>query len=166
MTEILIVKLFILLLISLLLLQDFKMNRNIGVNVQSPSGKCEDKKCPFHGSLRCHGNIFTGVVSSTKMHHTASIEWAWRKYLTKYERYEMKRTKVKAHNTPCINAVEGDRVRIMRCRPLSKTKNFVIIEKLGSEKGFKEKMSARESAKIKKVEKEVIESKEESKEIK
>ncbi|HEX54578.1 MAG TPA: 30S ribosomal protein S17, partial [Candidatus Altiarchaeales archaeon] len=31
---------------------------------------------------------------------------------------------------PCINARTGDRVRIMECRKLSKTVNFVVIEKL------------------------------------
>ena len=36
----------------------------------------------------------------------------------------------------------------MECKPLSKTKNFVIIQKLGAEKGFKEKMESRETAKI------------------
>ena len=136
------------------------MNKNIGLQVELPKEECSDKKCPFHGNLKCHGHIFTGVVNSTKMHRTASIEWAWRKYLPKYERYETKRTKVKAHNTPCINAVEGDIVRIMRCRPLSKTKNFVIIEKVGTTKGFKEKMSARLSAK----KRDVIEDKEKDKE--
>jgi len=37
---------------------------------------------------------------------------------------------------------------VMECRPLSKTKNFVIIHKLGVEKGFKGKMEGREAAKI------------------
>jgi small subunit ribosomal protein S17 len=33
-----------------------------------------------------------------------------------------------AHNPPCINAKEGDVVKIAECRPLSKTKKFVVIE--------------------------------------
>ena len=129
------------------------MTKNIGINL--PQTECNDNNCPFHGSLRSHGNTFTGIVTSTKMHKTASVEWDWRKYIPKYERYELRRTKIKAHNTPCINAKEGDIVKIIGCRPLSKTKNFVIIEKLGSEKGFKQKMEARELAKKKEVKVEI-----------
>lgn len=107
------------------------MLKNIGIQVHAPEQECNDINCPFHGELRCHGNTFTGVVASTKMQKTASVEWSWRRYIPKYERYELRRTRVNVHNTPCLNAKEGDIVRIISCRPLSKTKNFVIIEKLG-----------------------------------
>jgi small subunit ribosomal protein S17 len=118
--------------------------------------KCDDKNCPFHGSLRCRGKNFTGTVISTKMHKSAIVEWLWRKKIPKYERYENKRTKVKVHNPLCIDAQEGDMVKISECRPLSKTKNFVIVDVLGKEKGFKEKIEAREEAKVKKESKEEI----------
>ena len=52
------------------------------------------------------------------------------------------------HNPDCIDAKEGNLVKIMECRPLSKTKNFVIVEVLGKEKGFQERMEAREEAKV------------------
>lgn len=58
------------------------------------------------------------------------------------------------HNPDCVNAKEGEVVKIMECRPLSKTKNFVIIQKLGFKKGFKEKMEARAAAKTDKISKE------------
>ena len=32
-------------------------------------------------------------------------------------------------SAPCIDAKEGDKVRVAECRPLSKTVAFVIIEK-------------------------------------
>ena len=38
------------------------------------------------------------------------------------------KTKVVAYNPECIHAREGDIVKIMECRPLSKTKSFVVIE--------------------------------------
>ena len=41
-----------------------------------------------------------------------------------------KRTRLHAHNPSCIDAKEGDTVKIMECRPLSKTKKFVVIEKI------------------------------------
>jgi len=111
--------------------------------------KCNDRNCPVHGSLNVRGRSFTGAVISTKMQKTAIVEWGGRSYLRKYERYEKKRSKVKAHNPDCIGAKEGDLVEIVECRPLSKTKSFAIVKVLGKEKGFKEKMEAREEAKVK-----------------
>ena len=109
--------------------------------------KCNDESCPSHGSLSLRGREFTGTVISTKMRKTAVIEFPRLHFLKKYERYEKRRTKLKAHNAECIGAKNGDVVRVMECRPLSKTKNFVISKIVGREKGFKEKMEARELAK-------------------
>ena len=116
----------------------------------SSSESCNDKNCPFHSNLSLRGMSFVGTVISTNMHKTATIEWTRRYFLPKYERYEKRRTKIHAHNPPCIDAKVGEVVKIKQCRPLSKTKNFVIIEKFGKEKLFKEKLEAREEAKVKK----------------
>ena len=110
--------------------------KNIGIKAGMPKRECKDSKCPFHGSLKCRGKIFTGVVTSTKMQKTATIEFTRQYYIPKYERYEKRRTKIKAHNPDCLNARDGDIVRISECRPLGKSKNFVVIENLGQEKGF------------------------------
>ena len=126
------------------------------------SKKCNDGNCPVHGSLNARGRSFTGAVISTKMQKTAIVEWGGRSYLRKYERYEKKRSKVKTHNSECIGAKEGDLVEITECRPLSKTKNFVIVKILGKEKGFKEKMEAREEGKVKDKKKEETPEAEES----
>ena len=122
--------------------------KNIGINIEPPSQKCDDTKCPFHGNLTVRGRQFNGIVLSTKMRKTAVMEFERLHFLKKYERYEKRRTKLKAHNPECINAKAGDIVMVMECRPLSKTKNFVIIQKLGEQKGFKGKMEARDAAKI------------------
>ena len=84
------------------------------------------------------------------MQKTAIVEWERKQFLSKYERYEKRRSRVKAHSPSCIGAQDGDIVKIMECRPLSKTKNFVIVEILGKEKGFKERMEAEDEAKVKK----------------
>ena len=123
-------------------------SKGIGIVLEIPKQKCNDVKCPFHGSLSVRGRQFTGIVVSIKMRKTAVIEFNRLHFLKKYERYEKRRTKLKIHNPECINAKDGDIVRVMECRPLSKTKNFVIIEKLGIERGFKDKMEAREYGKI------------------
>ena len=123
-------------------------SKDIGIALEIPKQKCNDVKCPFHGNLSVRGRKFTGIVVSTKMRKTAVIEFNRLHFLKKYERYEKRRTKLKIHNPECINAKDGDIVRVMECRPLSKTKNFVVIEKLGIERGFKDKMEARESGKV------------------
>lgn len=134
--------------------------RNIGISVEIPKQNCNDAKCPFHGSLSAKGRQFTGTVTSTKMRKTAVIESDRLHFLRKYERYEKRRTRLKVHNPDCISAKEGDVVQVMECRPLSKTKNFVIVQKLGAQKGFKEKMEAREASKIETKKEEKIKSQE------
>ena len=107
--------------------------QNIGVDIKAPKEKCEDKKCPFHGNLPVRGNLRTGTVVSDKMHNTVVVEWKWRLYVPKYERYESKKTKIKVHNPECVDAKLGDKVKIIKCRPLSKTKNYVVVEKVGQD---------------------------------
>lgn len=107
--------------------------KGIGLNVKKPSKACSDKNCPFHSNLSVRGRTFTGLVTSDKMTKTATIVWSRRTYVPKYERYEKKRSKVKAHNPDCLGAKKGDVVRIAETKPISKTKNFVVIEILGKE---------------------------------
>ncbi|MBI5065085.1 30S ribosomal protein S17 [Candidatus Woesearchaeota archaeon] len=89
----------------------------------------EDKK-----NITPRGRTFRGIVVSAKMQKTATVQWTRLKYIPKYERYMMKKAKVKAHNPEEINAQEGDEVIIKECRPLSKTKTFIITKKLESNK--------------------------------
>nr|AJS11637.1 30S ribosomal protein S17P [uncultured archaeon] len=105
--------------------------KNTGLVLKEPAARCNDKKCPFHGDLKVRGRIFVGKVVSALAKNTATVSWERRHYITKYERYERRRTKVHAHNPECIGAKKDDLVRIAECRPLSKTKHFVIVEKLG-----------------------------------
>lgn len=128
--------------------------KNIGLKVSSPTRKCNDDKCPFHGRLKCKEKILTGVIVSSKMQKTVTVEFERSNYIQKYERYEKRRTRIKAYNPECINAKDGDVVRIAECRPLSKTKNFVVIENLGKKKGFEEKREALEESKTRKKAKE------------
>ncbi len=104
--------------------------KDIGIDAKKPGKECDNIACPWHGHLKVRGRIFKGVVSSTKPASTATVEWNYYNYVSKYERYERKKTKIQAHNPPCIGAGVNDMVRIAECRPLSKTKKFVIIEKV------------------------------------
>ncbi len=80
--------------------------------------------------LSVRGRSFTGKVVSAKMHKTVVVEWERRVLIPKFERYEKRRSKVNVHNPESINAQEGDLVKIQEIRPLSKTKNFIVIEVL------------------------------------
>ncbi len=122
-------------------------SKNIGYNIVAPESACSDRDCPFHGTLKVRGRQFTGTVVSAKMQKTASVEWEWRQYIKKYQRYAKRTTRIKAHNPSCIDAREGELVMVIETRPLSKSKNFVIVQKVGVEKGYSERMRGRELAK-------------------
>ena len=104
--------------------------RDIGLDVKPPKKECNDKKCPFHGTLPVRGKVFVGEVVKDRAQSTVVVKWDYYHYVPKYERYMRRNTKVSAHLPPCIDARKGDRVRIAECRPLSKTKKFVVIEKV------------------------------------
>jgi small subunit ribosomal protein S17 len=102
--------------------------RDIGLDVAPPAGECHDPKCPFHGRLPVRGQIFDCVVVSDKMEDTVVVMREFERKMPKFERFEKRQAKIHAHNPPCINAKEGDRVKIAECRPLSKTKAYVVVE--------------------------------------
>ena len=92
--------------------------------------ECNDVNCPIHGSLSTRGAVLEGVVASDKMNKTVIIQKDYKIRLKKYERYRSSKSRIPAHNPPCINARVGDRVRIRECRKLSRTVSFVVTEKL------------------------------------
>ncbi|AEH61074.1 ribosomal protein S17P [Methanosalsum zhilinae DSM 4017] len=104
------------------------MVRNIGLDVPIPQEECNDVDCPFHGSLKVRGQVLSGNVVSNKMTKTVVIQRSHETLVDKYQRYEKRQSKIHAHNPPCINAKVGDVVTIAECRPLSKTKSFVVIK--------------------------------------
>ena len=104
--------------------------KNIGIDVKAPKEVCEDKKCPFHGDIKLRGRTFTGIVVKKDTNKSATVQWERRQYIYKYERYAEKRSKIRVHNPDCIKAEIGEKVRVAECRPISKTKHFVIIEKI------------------------------------
>lgn len=78
--------------------------------------------------ITTRGRTFTGKVISSKAQKTVTVEWDRRVLIKKFERYQIKKSRVKAHNPPEISAKEGDIVIIKECRPISKTKKFLVIE--------------------------------------
>lgn len=104
--------------------------RDIGLDVEPPKSECSDNKCPFHGSLPVRGIVLDGIVVS-QWDKTATVQREYKVKIRKYERYEKRKYKVHAHNPPCLAAKIGDKVKVAECRPISKTKKFVIIENEG-----------------------------------
>lgn len=105
--------------------------RDIGIGVPLPARECADAWCPFHGTLPVRGVVLEGTVASDNMARTVVIQREYLRFVRKFERYERRRTRMAAHNPPCIGARAGDRVVVAECRPLSKTKKFVVVRKLG-----------------------------------
>ena len=93
--------------------------RDIGVDVKVPDGEWDgNMNCPFHGSLRLRGQVLEGTVASIGMSNTI-----------------VKRTSaLSAHLPSCIGEISvGNNVKVMECRPLSKTVSFCVIENNGGD---------------------------------
>ena len=107
-----------------------KKPRDIGIDVEAPSNPWDgDRNDPFYGTLSVRGQILRGTVLKAKAQKTVVVQIDKMKYDTKYERYARSSSKLNAHSPASVGAQEGDNVTIMECRPLSKTKSFVVIER-------------------------------------
>lgn len=100
--------------------------------------ECNDPRCPIHGSLSTHGYRFTGTIVSDRMKLSVVVERPFEHRVAKYKRYEKGTTRITAHNPTCIGAKYGDTVVVEECRPLSKTKSFVVVEKVAGKESQKE----------------------------
>ncbi len=98
--------------------------------------KYSDKKCPFTSSLPVKKELLRGIVVKRDTNHSATIEWTRIKSVPKYERFEVVRNKLRVHNPPIIDAQIGNMVVVARTRPLSKTKNHVIIKILSDDENL------------------------------
>ena len=101
--------------------------KDIGLGIKGPEESCTDSKCAWHGKLSVRGRIFRGKVKSAKSSKTVIVEWGYNRFVPKYQRYERRKSSVTAHNPPCMKAKEGDSVVIAESRPISKTKNFIVV---------------------------------------
>lgn len=103
------------------------------IEIEAPEKECSDANCPFHGELSVRGRTFEGMVKSDKMQRTVTVVWNRIVKLPKYNRYMIEKSQVSAHNPGCINAKAGNKVLIGECRPLSKTKKFVVLKVVSDE---------------------------------
>ena len=104
------------------------------LSLKKPRRSCDDRNCPFHGTLKVRGRILEGTVISAKMDKSVIVKRDYQFYVPKFKRYERRHSHIPAHNPPCLDVKEGDVVKVAECRPISKTVSFVVIEKLEEEK--------------------------------
>ncbi|MBT7937994.1 MAG: 30S ribosomal protein S17 [Euryarchaeota archaeon] len=104
--------------------------RDIGVDVSRPSSEWDgDENCPFYGTLRLRGQILEGTVARIGMIKTIILERHNVRKMAKYQRYEKRTSRMAAHLPSCIGEPNiGDRVKVMECKPLSKTVSYCVIE--------------------------------------
>jgi small subunit ribosomal protein S17 len=102
----------------------------MALSFKKPKKTCKDRNCPFHGTLSIRGHTLEGTVISGKMEKTVVVRRDYLKYVPKFKRYERRHSHISAHNPPCVNAKEGDRVKVADCRPLSKTVSSVVVERM------------------------------------
>lgn len=95
--------------------------------------KYHDLLCPFTGNLAVKNELIRGVVIKKDSTKSATIEWNRSRHVPKYERYEVRRSRMRVHNPPCIDAQVGQEVLVARTRPISKTKHHVIIKVFDNE---------------------------------
>jgi len=103
----------------------------MALSFEKPRKTCDDRNCPFHGTLSTRGRVMEGVVVSAKMDKTVVVRRDYLKYVPKFKRYERRHGHIPAHNPPCLDVKEGNRVKIAECRPISKTVSFVVVQKVG-----------------------------------
>ena len=75
--------------------------------------------------------VFTGTVVSNKMDKSVTVRVDRRVRHPIYKKFMTQSKKIAAHDAE--NSLEiGDVVRIRECRPISKSKHFEVIEKVGA----------------------------------
>ncbi|MBY9003628.1 MAG: 30S ribosomal protein S17 [Candidatus Lokiarchaeota archaeon] len=108
--------------------------RNIGIpGITPPTAKeCGDNDCPFHGTTRIRGKITQGVVVSKKSKNTVIIRQDYVQFIKKYQRYERRNSRLSCHLPLCLrNEINlGDLVKVGESRKLSKTKSFIVLDKV------------------------------------
>ncbi len=100
------------------------------MGVPTPNKNCTDNKCPFHGEITVKKELFRGKLIKKDVSRSATIEWFKPVFVPKFERYEVRRYRMRTHNPACVNAEIGEEVLVAKTRPLSKTKNHVILQVL------------------------------------
>jgi len=108
-----------------------KEKNKIGIELKIPEKKIKELIEELKKSkIKLRGRVISGKIVSKDTHGTAKIQWSRIHPIPKYERFEHRKSGVMAHNPSCLDIEVGDKVKAIECRPISKTKKFVIVEKI------------------------------------
>jgi len=99
---------------------------------------CTDVNCPIHGHIKVRGKLLEGIVIRKKAQKTATVQIERTTFNRKYERYLKKRTNYSVHCPECMDIAVGDVVLVGETKKISKTKSFVILKKVGTQKNISE----------------------------
>ena len=78
---------------------------------------------------RAHRRVEEGIVTSAKMDKTLAVDVTRLKKHPKYGKYYREKTRLYVHDEK-NEGQQGDRVRIMETRPLSKSKRWRLLSVL------------------------------------
>jgi small subunit ribosomal protein S17 len=102
--------------------------RDVGIPyVLPPAAVCDDPLCPWHGHLKVRLKLLEVTVEKVRMHKAAVVTHERVQYISKYNRYERRRRRMRVRAPECIEVKPGDKVIIAETRPLSKTIAWVVI---------------------------------------
>ena len=82
--------------------------------------------------INVRGKTIEGVIVRMKSKKTAHIETKTIKFIPKYERYLVNKSVYPVHVPDGLDVAVGDTVLCGETRKLSKTKSFIILEKINS----------------------------------
>lgn len=85
-------------------------------------------------NLSVRGKLIEGKIIKMKAKKTAQVEVKTIKFIPKYERYLVRKSKYAVHVPEGVSVSVGDDVLCGETRKISKTKSFVIIKKINSTK--------------------------------
>ncbi len=98
-------------------------NGLVEINKMLEAGMREEHLLP-------RGMKLYGTVVSTKRKKTVTVERQLAKYLGKYKRQALTKSKIAAHVPGGVQLKEGDVVEIQQTRKISKTKSWVVTRVL------------------------------------
>lgn len=81
----------------------------------------------MENNSKVNKKTMVGTVTSTKMEKTITVMLETRKRHPLYKKFVKERSKIKAHDHK-NEASEGDLVKLIECRPMSRHKTWRLVE--------------------------------------
>jgi len=106
----------------------------------------KDAKIETKKNLSVRGKLIEAKIIRMKSKKTAHVEVKTIKYIPKYERYLVKKSRFAVHVPDEITVAVGDTVLCGETRKISKTKSMIILKKIDVDNTKSEKLKKTKSA--------------------